>query len=397
MERRDRIVRTPLRQRLEDLRGGPISAAAFLVAAFALWWLVEGAPPARRFVAVVRADEIVLRAPEGGVVAQVLVGPYERVEQGQVLCTFDGASIDAALDVARAETRRLEAEVGAESARLAAERRRIEFEGRTEQERLALEELADLRRLELDREQFRVDALEHEVELAALDVDRRRYEVRREDLGELVEPGLVPASEYAEIGARLEALEVERWRRQELLERTREAESEAAARLAERRSVASRAAELVGVDGDAVLEPLRRAVDVQVARVAQIVVSADGLVLRAPRSGRVARVVAGTGVRTVATDEIVALVPDGPVRADVYLPEPVRGRLTPGERLVLVDPADPSREYEGEVLFEAPSVDELPPRLWADARYPEHGLAYLVELPEGSPLPGTRLVARLER
>ncbi|QDU83825.1 hypothetical protein Pla163_09260 [Planctomycetes bacterium Pla163] len=400
-------MRTPLRQWFTDLRGGPLAAFAFLGAAVALWWMVMHQAPARTFVAIVRGDEVILRAPADQLVDQVFARAYEHVESGDVLCTFDGARLEADLAVARAEAFALEAEVGAESARIEAERRRLAFDALDRDERLVRERATDLRRLELDVEELRLDALSATVELAALEVDRRRYEVRLQYLAELLEPGLTPRSEAAEIEARLAAIADEVARREEQLtglERARERAEERLELL--RDSKIESTAALLPADEPSLLEPLRRRIDVQTALAARLALAADDLVLRAPVSGRIDSVLAHPGRRTVADEGLVTLVAPsrsstGRHQADLFLREDQTGALVVGDRLELggVDVLAPDGApitIEGEVVAAAPRLVELPQRLWLDPRVPEHGHSFLIALPAGTTaVPGARLWARL--
>lgn len=400
-------VRTPLRQWFADLRGGPLAAFAFLGAAFVLWLMVMQQAPARTFVAIVRGDEVVLRAPADQVVDQVFARVFERVESGDVLCTFDGARLEADLAVARAEIFALEAEIGAESARLEAERRRLRFDALDRDERLTRERAADLRRLELDLEELRLDALALTVELAALDVDRRRYDVRLQYLSELLEPGLTPRSEAAEIEARLAGIAGEIARREEQLAGSAQAAARATERLERLRAAQLELTESpVPVDEPSLLEPLRRRIDVQTALAARLTLAGDDLVLRAPVSGRIETVLAHPGRRTVPGESLVTLVAPsrgatGRLRANLFLREAEAGSLVVGDRLELGGPDALAPDgtpilMEGEVLASAPRLVELPVRLWLDPRVPEHGLSYLIALPaDAAPLPGARLWARL--
>jgi len=402
-QRPTRPVRTPLRQWLADLRGGPLAAFAFLGAAFGLWWLVAQQGPAPSYTAIVRGERVVLRAPEGQVVEQVLVEPYAEVTEGTVLCTFDGAELDAELAVARAEALALEAEVGAEAARLAAETRRIEFEAASLADRVVRERATERRRLALDLEELRLEALAQTVEIAALEVDRRRYEVRLEFLDQPAQAGLAPRSEAAEVAARLDGIGLELEQRRAVLAEAEAAAERAADRLAELDARDADPGALAGADPEALLEPLRRRIDVQTALAASLALRADRFVLRAPVDGRVEQVTAHAGRRTVADEDLVTLlahIEQGQVRADLFVPEGVICDLVPGDRVELVAPdlAGPDGRavaLEGRILREAPSFVQLPQRLWLDPRVPQHGRSFLVALPDGVDLrAGARLLAR---
>lgn len=393
-----RPIRTPLRQRLADLRGGPLAALAFLGASFALWWLLAVQPPPRAFVALVRAEPIVLRAVDGLVVADVRVELHGRVEAGAIVCAFDATLVAAELAAARAQAAALAADVEAQRAALVLEAERFAAQARADAERRAHDHAVEVQRLALWIEERRLAQVAAAVEASAVDVERQRYRVRREFLADLVGDGLTPASEYAELGARLAALDAQHARLVELEGAERAAELAARERLAAFTAAAPAGPPPVDAPADALLAPLRHEVDAALAEVARLEAAVAALVLVAPAAGRVERLAAHRGLVTAAGEELVVLVADGPSRAEVWVPEHSLERLAPGDGLVLVDPRDPVAEYEGRVLSAAPRTTALPERLWHDPARPEYGQACLVALPEAVRLlPDTRLVARRAR
>jgi len=389
-------IRTPLRQRLTDLRGGPLSALAFLVAGFVLWWLLAVQAPSRVFVALVRGEPLVLRTLDDRVVTDVFVALHERVAAGAPLVAFDDREVLAELTAARAEADALAADVEAQRVALELEAARFAVGGETGHERIALEFAIERSRRELAVENARVELSALVVDRRALDVELRRYRVRRDLLAELERQGLTPAVEFAELEERIAALDEQREARLDLERLYTEVERAARARLADFTAAAAPGAAPT-IDLAAALEPLRRRVDAALALAAGLEARAEGLVLFAPAAGRVERLFAHVGLVTVGGEELVALVADGQPRADVWVPEYSRDRLAVGDRLTLADPLEPQRVVEGEVLSSAPRVAVLPERLWHDPARPEYGFVHLVALPEAAGLlPDTRLVARRE-
>jgi multidrug resistance efflux pump len=391
-----RPIPTPLRQRMTDLRGGPLVALAFLAAGFALWWMLAVQAPSRAYVALVRGEQIVLRTLEGRVVTHVLVALHDEVRAGAPLVAFDERELLAELEAARAEARALAADVEAQRAALELEAARFAADGELAHERIALELAVERSRRALSVEEARVASAAVAVEIGALDVELRRYGVRRELLADLERQGLTPAAEFAELEERIAALADQRASLLALAERHAEHESAARERALEVANAAERGTP-PNADLAAALEPLQRRVDAALALVAGLEARAEGLVLVAPAAGRVERLFAHVGLVTVAGEELVALVAAGPPRADVWVPEFTRERLVVGDRLTLADPLDSERAFEGEVLTAAPRVGLLPERLWHDPARPEYGFMHLVALPaEAGLLPDTRLVARRE-
>jgi multidrug resistance efflux pump len=399
-----RPIRTPLRQRVTDLRGGPLSALAFLLAGFVLWWLLAVQTPSRAFVALVRGEPIVLRTLDDRVVTDVFVALHEHVAAGAPLVAFDEREVLAELAAARAEADALAADVEAQRSALELEAARFAVGGELEHGRSALEFAVERARRELAVEDARVELTALAVDRRALDVELRRYRVRRDLLAGLERQGLTPAAEFAELEERIRALDDQRAASVELEAELARVEAAARARLADFTATAALWAApgaapgpAPAIDLAAALEPLRRRVDAALALAAGLEARAEGLVLVAPAAGRVERLFAHVGLVTVAGEELVALVAEGPPRADVWVPEFARERLAVGDRLTLADPLEPQRVVEGAVLSSAPRVGLLPQRLWHDPARPEYGFAHLVELPEAAGLlPDTRLVARRE-
>jgi multidrug resistance efflux pump len=333
-------------------------------------------------------------------VTDVFVALHEHVAAGAPLVAFDEREVLAELAAARAEAHALAADVEAQRSALELEAARFAVGGELEHGRSALEFAVERARRELAVEDARVELTALAVDRRALDVELRRYRVRRDLLAGLERQGLTPAAEFAELEERIRALDDQRAASVELEAELTRVEAAARARLADFTATAALWAApgpAPAIDLAAALEPLRRRVDAALALAAGLEARAEGLVLVAPAAGRVERLFAHVGLVTVAGEELVALVAEGPPRADVWVPEFARERLAVGDRLTLADPLKPQRVVEGAVLSSAPRVGLLPQRLWHDPARPEYGFAHLVELPEAAGLlPDTRLVARRE-
>ena len=306
---RPRPIRTPLRQRLEDLRR---TWLPILVWGGAVWLCVLGlerrsASPDFRGVA--RAASHRVAAERAGRVEAVLVDLYDDVEAGAALVLLDDGELQAQLAASRAEVDRLADELDAARERLAAEAADAESD-----------RLSRLRRFRVDEEELRVELLELEVELEGDRRDRERIAARLERAATLADQGVGSGAEEVDLELRRAGLDAVIGRREALA-------AELAASLASA-SGRRRAYELevpAAAAGDALLRPLAEAVRVQELRLAELRLQADGLILRAPIAGRVQSLPAGgTGVlqpgepAAVITDprvfEVVAYLPEGAAR-----------------------------------------------------------------------------------
>ena len=127
-----------------------------------------------------------------------------------------------------------------------------------------------------------------------------------------------------------------------------------------------------------VLGPLQASIDVEAARLREIHLQRESLVLRSPVAGQVTQILCRKGqsiepgepVLTIAEDsvrEIITFLDDGDT-------EPISSN-TP----VLLSSRSPGGTMaESVVLRVGESIQPLPQRLWRDPRFPDYGRAVVI-------------------
>ncbi len=233
---------------------------------------------------------------DDGTLLALNVDIYDEVQPGQIVAMCDGAPVRAELAVAEAERERLRALLTAET-----ERVRIE---RSADDR---DHLTELRRFALDAEETRLDLLDR---TAAL--ESGRVELQRLETQVRLEEGMVDAGLLGT--AVLDDTRLLRDRQRSLVEGMDAALADARERVGiARRRREERTAHFdpATLQWDAMVVPIRRAVDVQEARLDELHIRLERIALRAPIGGRVTRidcqpgqtVLAGVPVMTIAAGE----------------------------------------------------------------------------------------------
>lgn len=352
------VVAEPGGQRVERLRRGALPLGVWLVlAAIAAVLLTDRV----RFVehaGLAEALEVQISPTVTGRLQAVLVSLNDAVAAGEVVAVMEDAQVRAATDVAHANLRRLRAELTAAAASLAADSGAV---------------VTDLLRLQMDEESRRLDALSLRATVAGdtVDVERRRLEMQR--AAALSEEGLAPRSEHENARLAHDALVARTEQTRALLAQT-EAEWHAARgrREAYERRLPSPAAEPL------LLAPLREAVSVEEARLREIDVQRESLVLRSPVAGQVSQVWCrggqslrpGDPVLTIAESEVRDIV--------VYVGEAHAHRFTVEAAVSVSRRGVPRDVARSTVVSVGDSVQPLPQRLWRDPRVPGYGRAVVV-------------------
>ncbi len=304
---------------------------------------------------------------EPGVVCDVHVQLYDRVNHGQVLLSIDDREERIQLAALEKDIERLRAKVVAEQARLSADNSRATAD---------VEDLA--RRFAVDREAAHVDYLS---QIAANARDRillRGSLVEYEITQKLHNQDQAAFREFNEIQTEVESLQAELERNAEVLDRIRQAFDEADqrwSRFAERQDVAAAY--------EPVLTPLRLAIDVRQRDLEEIVRRIDSHVLRAPMDGQVTALLTRAGNRIQAGEPLVMVSPDTTTRVVAYLPEHMVLSTRVGAPVFvncLASADGVRRQYPGTIVSLSATVDEAPPRYRQVPTYPIRGRGLVAAL-----------------
>ena len=373
-------VPTPWRQRLADLRRGPLTVVVWLAAAAGALTLLQERARVGTTVGLAEALRHELSVPIDGVLADMHVELYESVERGQVLADLDDAGLAARMETARADVARLQAELAAGAARLPA----AESVQRASWE-------TDLLRFQVDEADRRLAALELTVALETDRVLARRLErglARERPLADdaLVTPARLDTLELelAEVSERIDRNE------RLLLERERVAEG-AAART---REFVARAPEAAPATTE--LQPLRAAIDVAARRLDELQVERRLLLVRAPLAGQVTAILAQRGQAVVPGQPLLQVTARACGSVLAWVPGPLAADVAPDDVVLVsrLDRAGPAAESV--VTDVGPAVESLPRRLWRDPNVPDFGRPVRIGAVAALALiPGERVAVRL--
>jgi len=357
-----------------------------LAAVVALTFLLAGRTERYAYVGIARPFEYRIASVSTGMVADVLVELYDDVEAGQPIASLDAGLVETRLARERAELAELDAE-------LELARSNLDLVRGPD----ALEWRSDLQRFQVDAAERRLEALALQADIEGDESERQRLSLRAERIRALYERGIVSADDYDQARLAHEALARRLGENRRLLARTQ----------AERAAAEARAAEFSGQGSDSLVDrmlaPLLARVEAQQLRVAEIATERERLVLRSPVPGRVTQLLATAGA-AVRPGEPIAVVAR-PVATEVvgYLPEAAGRAVRPNDRVLVarhrgLRGGDEERAVvaESAVVRVAPTIAELPERLWPRAGEPRYGRAIVVPVgPELALVPGEVVSLRL--
>lgn len=393
-------VRTPLGQRLRRARVGALPTLIWVgSAALAVELWVAGPVPAT-YHGLARETRHEVTAGIDGALTRLHVEVFSTVRMGDPLATFDSEPLEAAIRTADAELRRLEADLIAERARIAAEEQALRQEWAMRhglaESTVSLEFPAEVRAFHADETGLELDLLRNRLALTSSELEADRLEVQVRRARGLASERFAPEADAVDLE---KALAQERARALDL--RAVEAglvvsleEARARRRALEESYRPPAAPTHLASDPEARLAGLRAATAVQACRLDELALRRKHLLCRAPSSGTVAEVSASAGQTVVAGQPLIVLTVSEPEEVDLWISEwsPSHPRL--GDRFTMSRAASPASAppTEGVVSAMGPGLELMPQRLWRDVRAPEYGRVYLVRpVTKLELVPGERL------
>ena len=374
-------VRTPLRQRLRDWSGAPLTVAVWFVAATVSAVMLVGRVHRVSYPGVARSGVFDVSPAVTGTVRDLRVELFEFVEAGDVVADLDSSEVEARIKTAKAELGRIAAELDA--ARVAMQK------GATPAE---IDRRTELRRFVVDVEDRRLEELSLLVAIESDRVVAQRLGLEHERIESLTRDGVVSQAELDDIRLRHETVlrRIEKNRR--LLSQVRRERQAAQARLQDFSRTAS-ADELQ----DTALAPLNAALDVQNGRIAELQVARRALRLRSPVAGQVSGILARPGQAVVAGHPIARVAQAFASSVIAYAPERAPITPRPGARVRVLARRTGAPALESVVVRIGPAIELMPDRLWRNAGVTEYGRPFLVAA--GEPLhlvPGELVDVELE-
>ncbi len=331
--------------------------AAAAVATFWLWHMQR--PELAALPGIVEAVPMPLGASEPGRIATVHVVQGQAVRAGDPLVSLDTTVVEAELAVARGLLAEALAGSSAENVTRTreVEQSRIETAARLAEAKAQWEDV-DARRASVT------------AELRAV-----RSELKR--VRPLVEQGVAGFDRVGDLEAQAARLRQEAEHLPQVLA--------SHAQRIERLETLLKAYE--AADPGATLAPLDARVETEQRRVEALLRRQAAATLRAPRDGRVTRILLGPGAAVPAGVPVVEMMPHQSERLVAWLPEATARRIEVGDT-VEVAALDrlAGQAVPGRVEELGPGIIQMPPRLWADINAPKYGRPVHIRLASGDRL-----------
>ena len=374
-----RPIPSPLTHRIRFLRHRVVPAAVWLCAIALLLVWAGGRSQYINGVGIVEARQTVVSPIVDGYLQSLAVDIFDEIERGQILAMMDDTVIGAELVVAEAELAQLRSTVLAES-------RRLDFD-LAQQEADALN---NLRRFQMNEEEARLQYLEMVVRQESDTIKLERLQIRMNRQRDLSARDVTAEELYDDTRLRYAALKKELEENEAALE---------AAQLLLDQSTQRRAeweGQVLDVDMDDFLAPIRQALNVQEARISEIKQRRAMLALSAPVQGQIVHIFHRPGETVLAGDPIMAIADTGYQRVLAYVDERSAGMVQSGNEVRLQSEHRPDRIVIARVTSAGAAIQELPIALRRTPIFPEWGFPVLIsDVPQGVFFPGERLKVRI--
>jgi multidrug resistance efflux pump len=359
-------IPTPLSQRFRRFRHAVLPVFSFALCVLATLWLWRGETQVPQAVGEVEAVRINVAAGSDGTLT-ALPRPhwtlFDRVEANAVIARLDERPVQAQVNTVQAELLRLQKELTASEEQFALDRLVREQDHRQDKYRLAWQV-----------QQLRLDVLDRKAQIEIDRVELMRLEERVAYLEQL--RGRDPT---AQVELTQEQLRRDAIRKQ--IEQNEKAWAEAD----KHRNWAESHLKQYPPPPDAELQkllgPFEAAIDVQEARLEELLVQVGTLQIRAPFSGTIAAIHAWPGQNVRLGDPIVTLAADhgryivSYVRQEQRVQPAVDGLVDIRARLPGAKPVTAVISRVG------PQVELIPPRQRRDPARLEWGLPVRIDLP----------------
>ncbi len=355
-------IETPLAQRIADFQRGPMIFIVWIVAAVVTLSMLSQRAGDFEHVGIARAMQYEISATTTGRLDALLVDRFERVEAGDLIAQLDATALEARIATTRASMDQITAEI---------ERARVRLAASTGSD--IVDQVADLRRFQIDETQLHLDAVALEVALETDRIERERLALRLTRVTDLRDEGVATEAEVDE--ARLAHEEVaRRIEMNESLRRRTEQEHRAAQTRREEfeASLPETPAE------EPLLLALRESVRVESLRLEEIEIERRGLMLRSPVSGQVSEILARGGQAIVPGELVASVTIEEPAGVICYIAASQMNTPAVNTRALVSRVSEPRVTAESLVARVGPAVETLPERLWRNPTVPEHGVPVLL-------------------
>jgi len=348
----------------------------FCCLATALWlWDRQGRlPTVAGEVLAVRVD---VTSGRDGVLMPLSREPwslYDTVQADQIIARLDDQTILAQLEVGRKELARIRADLEAATLRgsLAETDRELSY-------------VRESAQLAVEHERLLLWLLERKIQSETDRLELQRSEARIEHFKPLNDKGAMPDLQWVE----------EKYARDIIARRIEEGQAALTKAENEEKSLREQMEKLparVAAEATKLLAPYQAAIESQQARVRELELAIDQLIIRAPIDGVISAIVHRPGENIRAGDVIITVANPRAQGIITYLRQDQRFRPVCGATAEVRLRLPSSRAVATRVEHVGPQFEPIPLHLCRDPKIPEWGLPVLISIPDGLPVrPGELL------
>jgi multidrug resistance efflux pump len=363
-------IATPRAQRVAEFKQRTLPVIVWSVCALLCVVLLTNRARNFQYIGLAQAPQYEVSATATGTIDTLVVVLFQDVQAGEVVVTLDERPVLATIATANATIVKLQAELEAAKAKM--------FSGSGS----GLADVnADLRRFQIDEEDRRLAALSLRVVIESDAVERNRLWLEVERNRRLLEDGVIGQSFFDTVQAAHDVVDTQLTENRILLAQTEE-EFRAAR---DRREAYE--GELAVVPAAApLLLPLQEAISIEAARLSEIQILRESLVLRSPVDGRVSHVYGRRGQAVIPGEPLVLISERTVSEIVAYLAEADGLHVEEQQPVRLVSHTRPGIVSDSVVLRVSPGIQMLPQRLWRNPQVADYGRAVVI-----APQPAMRL------
>jgi multidrug resistance efflux pump len=356
-----RAIHTPFAVRLKRVMrkfGPPV---VWIVVAAGVIALVQVQPQYGATPGMAELVETAVAPMTNGSISQLAVELLDNVKPGQTLAVLDDGALNAEQATANAELAQLHA-------RLEAEQKELDRTTANEQHK----NLEERRRFAMNEEEARLDHLQMVAQQDSdkVELERLRLTLQREE--ELVGKGMTTRESYDNARLYYESMQ----------KKVRENEAALAAADRMRKESEGRLAAFQNapedLDLNAALEPLRKSITVQEARIAELQQQRKSLILTSPGEGQVTSILMRAGETVKVGQPVMMVRIVNSLRVVAYIEEKEVRELLVGSRVKIASRYRPQLTTEAEVVRVGEQIQPLPTRLLSNPSIQESGLPIIL-------------------
>lgn len=299
---------------------------------------------------------------------------YDTVQADQIIARLDDQTILAQLEVGRKELARIRADLEAATLRgsLAETDRELSY-------------VRESAQLAVEHERLLLWLLERKIQSETDRLELQRSEARIEHFKPLNDKGAMPDLQWVE----------EKYARDIIARRIEEGQAALTKAENEEKSLREQMEKLparVAAEATKLLAPYQAAIESQQARVRELELAIDQLIIRAPIDGVISAIVHRPGENIRAGDVIITVANPRAQGIITYLRQDQRFRPVCGATAEVRLRLPSSRAVATRVEHVGPQFEPIPLHLCRDPKIPEWGLPVLISIPDGLPVrPGELL------